>query len=293
MTARTQANANTDEFKAVGIGGYDPTSPLNGGLPQISEWAAIARVGANDWLPTKEYSNVWDFIQNVAINKGSHAMKFGAEFRPIQFPFFQVPFLHGEMNFSAQRNGIAIEPSDKGSPGAHAGTFSGDTGDAFASFLLGSINGGQISTTNFISSTRQAYAFYAQDDWKLTRKLTVQLGVRYELWSPIGEQFARQSNFNFDTLTLYIPKGPNQDAPLPPNFNTPYTFGRHHLPGIVPECEGLLAGMVSQYLIPWDKTDIGPRIGLAYNVREKTVIRAGVRHLLWRRRKAGRQPEPR
>ena len=99
MTARTQANANTDEFKAIGIGGYDPTSTLNGGLPQFG-LGRYSQVGANDWLPTKEYSNVWDFIQNVSITKGSHAMKFGAEFRPIQFPFFQVPFPHGEMNFA-------------------------------------------------------------------------------------------------------------------------------------------------------------------------------------------------
>ena len=84
-----------------------------------------------------------------------------------------------------------------------------NTGDPVASFLLGAINGGQISTTNFISSTKQAFALYAQDDWKLTSKLTVNMGVRYELFSPIGEQFARQSNFVLNNLTLYIPKGPN------------------------------------------------------------------------------------
>src|SRR5207302_9905819 len=99
VTARTQGNSETDEFKAVGIGGYDPTGPLNGGLPQFG-LGRYSQVGANDWLPTKEYSNVWDFIQNVAISKGSHAFKFGAEYRPIKFPFFQVPYPHGEMNLS-------------------------------------------------------------------------------------------------------------------------------------------------------------------------------------------------
>ena len=84
------------------------------------------------------------------------------------------------MNFSSNETALTSNQSDKGSPGAHGGTFSGDTGDAFASFLLGSLNGGQISTTNFISSTRKAWAFYAQDDWKITRKITIQLGVRYE-----------------------------------------------------------------------------------------------------------------
>jgi hypothetical protein len=220
VTARTQGNANTDEFKAVGIAGFDPTTTLNGGLPQFG-LGRYSQVGANDWLPTKEFSNVWDFIQNVSITKGSHAFKFGGEYRPIKFPFFQVPYPHGEMNFS--RNETSY-PSLASSTGKN-GNLSADTGDELASFMLGALNGGQISTTNFISSTRQAYAFYGQDDWKVTPKITIQLGVRYELWSPIGEQFGRQSNFNFDTLTLDIPKGRNQDAALPPNFNTPYTFG--------------------------------------------------------------------
>jgi len=272
VTARTQSNADTDEFKAVGIGGYDPTGPLNGGLPQFG-LGRYSQVGANDWLPTKEYSNVWDFIQNVAINKGSHAFKFGGEYRPIRFPFFQVPYPHGEMNFSNNETALPSNQSDRGAPGAKAGTFSGDTGDPFASFMLGSLNGGQISTTNFISSTLKAWAFYAQDDWKVTPKLTLQLGVRYELWTPIGDQFGRQSNFNYDTLTLDIPKGPNQDAPLPPNFNAPYTFNGITFKALFPSVK-VSRGLVDQYLIPWDKLDIGPRIGLAWNVRPKTVIRA-------------------
>jgi hypothetical protein len=272
VTARTQGNADTDEFKAMGIGGYNPTGPLNGGLPQFG-MGRYSQIGANDWLPTKEYSNVWDFIQNVAITKGSHALKFGAEYRPIRFPFFQVPYPHGEMNFNSNETALPSNESNKGAPGSKAGTFSGDTGDPFASFLLGSLNGGQISTTNFISSTRKAWAFYAQDDWKVTRKLTLQLGVRYELWTPIGEQFGRQSNFNYDKLTLDIPKGPNQDEPLPPNFNTPFTFNGITFPALFPSVK-VSRGVVDQYLIPWDKYDIGPRIGLAWNVRNKTVIRA-------------------
>src|SRR5262249_55959604 len=145
-------------------------------------------------------------------------------------------------------------------------------GDGIASFLLGTIDTGQISTTNFISSTRKAWAFYAQDDWKVTPRLTVQLGVRYELWSPIGEQFARQSNFNYDKLTLDVPKGPNQDEALPPNFNTPYTVNGITFPALFPSVK-VSRGLVDQYLIPWDKYDIGPRIGFAWNIRSKTVIR--------------------
>ncbi len=268
VTARTQANSDVDAFKLAGIGGYNPTGPLNGGLPQIhfndsTGSQRYRQVGANDWLPTKEYNNVWDFIQNVAITKGTHSMKFGAEFRPIQFPFFQVPYPHGEMNFSA---------NDTAFPSTTGALTNANTGDPVASFLLGSIGGGQISTTNFISSTKKAYAFYAQDDWKVTPKLTLNLGLRYELFSPIGERFARQSNFVFQDLTLYIPAGPNQNDPLPPNFSQDATINGITYKALFPQVK-VDRGSVDQYLIPWDKFDFGPRVGFAYNIREKTVIR--------------------
>ncbi len=106
VTARTQANANSDEFKAVGIGGYDPTTTLNGGIPQIG-LGRYSQVGANDWLPTKEYNNEWDLIDNLSLTKGNHSFKFGAEFRELHFPFFQVPYPHGEMNFAPHRDGVS------------------------------------------------------------------------------------------------------------------------------------------------------------------------------------------
>jgi len=262
VTSRVQtANANTDEFKAFGIAGYDPTGPLNGGLPQITfgtqsqtqyPGQTYSQIGANDWLPSKEYSNVWDFIQNLAVTKGAHALKFGAEVRQIRFPFFQVPYPHGEMYFTQNETANPLLPLNNTT-----------SGDQMASFLLGDINWGEISTSNFISSQKWGYSFYGQDDWKVTPNLTFSLGLRYELFSPINEGFGRQSNLNFNTLTLDIPKGPDQNAPLPPNFATAF-------PNVT-----VSRGQVSSYLIPWDKLDFAPRIGIAYNLRSKTVIRLG------------------
>jgi hypothetical protein len=268
VTARTQANANSDLFKEFGIQGYDPTTTLNGGLPQFG-LGRYSQVGANDWLPTKEYNNEWDLIDNVSVTKGNHGMKFGAEFRELHFPFFQVPYPHGEMNFS--RNETSY-PSNNNDVGGANGTFTADTGDELASFLLGSLTGGQISTTNFISSTKKAIAFYGTDTWKATPKLTLNLGVRYELFSPIGEQFARQSNFVLEDMTLYIPAGPNSNTPLPPNFNTPATINGIQFPALFPHVK-VSRNQVGPYMIPWDKADIGPRLGFAYNIRQKTVLR--------------------
>jgi len=250
VTERVQANSDKDLFKEFGIKGYNPTGPLNGGLPQtgIQDYTTI---GAGNWLPTKEYNNVWDFVQNVSINKGKHSFKVGAEFRPIKFPFFQVPSPHGQYDFNRNRNN---NPED---------AFSARTGDGMAAFLLGYPSTAQISTTNFISSEKVAWGFYAQDDWRVTSKLTLNIGMRYELFSPISERFARQSNFDFANLTLFIPKGKDQDAPLPPNFATAF-------PNVK-----VVRGTVDKYMIPWDKTDWSPRIGIAYSVLPKTVLRVG------------------
>ncbi len=260
VTSRIGGNPDVDVFAQMGIGGYNPTTATahNGGLPQISFTNGYAQTGANDWIPTKEYNNVWDFIQNVALTKGSHALKFGAEYRPIKFPFFQVPDPHGNIGYS--QNETAFPSTARGTSGVAINTV---TGDPIASALLGQLDSGNISTTNFISSQKSAYAWYAQDDWRVNSKLTVNLGLRYELWSPIDERFGRQANFDLQSLTLYIPKGPNQDAPLPPNFAT--AFPTIHVS----------RGEVPSTLVPWDKWDFGPRLGIAYQIMPKTVLRIG------------------
>lgn len=269
VTSRLQANATVNAYDEAGIGGYNPTTAAtdNGGLPQFG-LGRYSQVGANDWLPTKEFSNEWDFIENLSVTKGAHSMKFGAEFRPFHFPFFQVPYPHGEMNFARTETAYPSNLKDSGTNG----TFSSDTGDEMAGFLLGAIDNGQVSTTNLVSSTKQAYAFYGLDTWKTTPKLTLTLGLRYELFSPIGEQFARQSNYVLQDNTLYIPYGPNQNAPLPPNFNAPASVNGVLFPALFPGTN-VSRGQVGPYLIPWDKLDFSPRMGFAYNVRPKTVIR--------------------
>ncbi len=259
VTSRLGANPTTDLFKQFGIGGYDPThcSSEQRRPPAIS-FSAYQQTGANDWIPTKEYNNVWDFIQNVGMSTRFALAEGWCGIPSGKFPFFQVPDPHGNIGYST--NQTAYPSSAKGSTGS---TFDSITGDAVASALLGQIDSGNISTTNFVSSQKVAYAGYLQDDWKVTPKLTLNLGLRYELWSPIDEGFGRQANFDLQTQTLYIPKGPNQNDPLPPNFATAFPTIK------------VVRGTVPSTLIPWDKFDFGPRLGVAYQVRSNTVLRLG------------------
>src|SRR5205823_4448278 len=120
VTARLQPNADVDAFAVAGIGGYNPTmaAASNGGIPQIQFQRGgnqtYSQIGTNDWLPTKEYSNEWDFIENLSLTKGVHSVKFGAEFRPFHFPFFQVPYPHGEMNFTRNETAFPSQAKDSG-----------------------------------------------------------------------------------------------------------------------------------------------------------------------------------
>ncbi len=83
----------------------------------------------------------------------------------MKFPFFQVPDPHGNLGFS---NNETAFPS--GNNASNGSSISSLTGDAMASALLGVVDSGAISTTNFVSSQKVAYAGYAQDDWKVSSK---------------------------------------------------------------------------------------------------------------------------
>ena len=252
VTTRVQSNADADSFSSLGFGGLNPFTTNNGGMMRLGP-NGYSTVGGSEWLPTQEYNNVWDFIQNVSWNKGSHAIKFGAEYRPIGFPFFQVPSPRGRMDFRrADSDQIGIT----------------DTGDGMASWLLGEVGWARITTANFISSFKDAYSFFVQDDWKVSSKLTINLGVRYEITTPIGEKFGRQAHLDVfgadhNVPTLVIPEGKDSETPLPPNFATDY-------PTVAVE-----RGVASTYLTEWDRTNFAPRIGFAYEMLPGTVLRAG------------------
>jgi len=99
-------NYQADAYKTFGIGGFDPFESngqlSNGGIPNLT-LQNYTTVGGPTYSPTIEFSNVWDFIQNVSVNRGPHSLKFGAEFRPIQFPFFQTQYLTGNLVFNKDR----------------------------------------------------------------------------------------------------------------------------------------------------------------------------------------------
>jgi hypothetical protein len=126
-----------------------------------------------------------------------------------------------------------------------------------ADFLLGITSSAQLSTT-FQGDLRYHYAgVYVQDDWKLTPRLTLNLGLRYEVFTHPYERDDRQGNFLLDQRKLIYP-GNARPASFPPELVTD-----------VP------AGLSRRGLLELDKDNLAPRLGLAYRLADPTVLRAG------------------
>ena len=217
-----------------------------GGLPAIYFGDGTAGIGASQFLPANERQHSFVFSDNLTWIHGRHAAKFGAELRFEQFTILEPAAARGEMDFGG---GFLIN-DNYADPGTG--------GEAFATFMQGISDGGTItSVTPNIDYRRQIYAVYALDDFKVTPKLTLNLGLRYELFSTIKEANDQQATFDFNSLSLIVPRG--QNAQLTPTLAT----------------ELNLQNNGSRGLIHPDLNNFAPRIGLSYQITDKLVLRTG------------------
>jgi len=241
---RLQFNANVNESAQIGIPGV-PFSTNNGGLPQFGV-SGLSSFGSAEYQPTVEKQALEQLIESLTIIHGRNTIKVGAELKPrVNFTILQPPVPRGYFGFSGTYTEQNLESS-------------AISGLGVADFLLGAVSGGaQISS--FINDEFQqpGQFYYVQDDIKVNRKLTLNLGLRYEFVIHAKERYNAEANFNVATNTLQI-AGNRQDA-LPPNFfpEVPVTRG------------------APSSLVPNQKHDFAPRIGIAYNLFQKTVLRAG------------------
>jgi len=109
--------------------------------------------------------NAWGIADTLSWSKGHHFMKFGVDLRGNQLNTRPLGNLAGTFNFTAAQTGI---------PGVNL------VGHSFASFLLGGVQSANVGVPLGLGGRTAYYAGYAQDDFKMTPKLTLQLGLRYE-----------------------------------------------------------------------------------------------------------------
>jgi len=197
--------------------------------------------------------------------KGSHQIKFGGEFRfePENRAGVSPTNSSTPLSFSAPTS-YTVGPLSNAAPAP--------IGQALASFLYG-IVGGSItvpSTADFAESDK-SFAFFVQDDWKVTRKLNINVGLRYEFQTPLTERYNRSVR-GFDTSAT-LPFAAQAQAAYALNPTPEVSAGQ-----FLPRGGLTFAGVNGQSrgLYNPEKTEFMPRVGFAYSLSPRTVIRGGV-----------------
>lgn len=223
-------------------------------FPRIGP-SGFVSLGGND----HRYStfNTYTLLSNVSKTMGNHSLKAGWEGRMIRVNVWEARSA-GTFNFS---QGFTQGPNPN--------TASATAGNSIASLLLGTGTTGNVLIRNWKNVASQSFyhAFYLQDDWRITKKLTLNLGLRYEVDLPRTERYDR-----FNWLDPY--------AVSPLSGKVP-GFGQIY--GGV-KFVGVDGNPRTQF--NKDLNNFGPRIGLAYQVDSKTVVRAAYGHFFGPSRQA-------
>jgi hypothetical protein len=215
----------------VGIHGINnPNIAYTDGLPQIGI-SGFSGIGEVSFLPFISVINTFQYIDNLIQVKGSHTLKYGLDVRRRQFNFYQPPAQRGNFSFTGVFTNNPAAPANSGS--------------GYADFLLGvpQSSSQEVKVNANTGQRSTEWSFYVADTWRLTPRLTMDMGLRYELTTPRTEVADRQSNFDPS-----VPGGAFRVAsPSAP---------------------------CGRALRCTDRTGFAPRLGLAYKLNNKTVVRS-------------------
>lgn len=261
----TQPNAtNLGLAASLGLGGISE-SALNGGLPNTYFSGQISGFGAPNYYPSDEHENVWQALDNVTFSLGNHSLRTGVSIQRIRFSTLQPPQGHGDYNYTGSYSSAYTVPN---------------TGFSVADFLSDNQNNNALTSTNVVDDVRWDRSAYIQDDWKLSPRLTINLGLRLENQTPYFERHGNQANFyptegvsfnptvgqqgQSSSAGVYVLPEKSRGTPLPATFTSQLA-----------EDNITVSYSANKYLLNYQVLDWGPRIGLSYKLDENSVIRAG------------------
>jgi hypothetical protein len=223
-----------------------PTGQSSDGFPAItfSSPDQINTEGGYAW--NTKCSNSYNITDNLMWLKGKHSFTFGGQGVRLEYNYIKVATNSGPMGFT-------FSPTQTGSFSS-GNTISSSSGSAFASYMLGAVSASSV-TANYpeTGSRYNDWSMWVQDDFKVTPRLTLNIGLRWDIFPSYSEVH-------------------NQYTFLNPTASNPITGNLGTLEFAGPGTPGINSG--------WTRTptwfkDFGPHVGLAYSINAKTVIRAG------------------
>ena len=192
-----------------------------GGVPGLTNFSISGTIGLGDGNGNiKKVNNIWQIDQAFTWVKSSHELTFGFNFMSTRFAFNSPPHPNGTYTFNGSYTGYGL-----------------------ADFLYGRPISSQLDVTQYFDLIRFRPTAYMQDNWRITQKLTLNLGLRNEMVTPWRERHNRIAVFDPTNGGDLVPVG---------------TAGHP-----------LLTATDGRY------TNLAPRVGFAYSIDQKTVVRAG------------------
>jgi Carboxypeptidase regulatory-like domain/TonB dependent receptor len=202
-----------------------PTDPaICGGLPVFNfPGGTLERIGRTTSQPQFQTPRSLNVRESFAWNHKAHAFKFGGELLNVETGIRDVSSLLGQFNFTGRFTGV-----------------NGVWANSIADLLLGFPSQYQQDSNTVFNIFQHMYFVFVQDDWKVSRKLTLNLGLRYEFATPPRERDFKWANFDAASGKFITAKS---------------------------------GSLQQEALINPDRNDFAPRFGFAYSATPKTVIR--------------------
>jgi len=201
-----------------------PNTRYSVGLPPIGI-NGFSALGSSYWRPQEQVSQVYQLMDNLSYLKGRHSLKFGYQYYRLNSSFLDIQAPQGALGAT--------------------GIYSNTNGFGLSDFLMGDMSWARYTTPTVPHTFRPGHSLYGQDDWRINSKLTLNLGIRYELYAPLLEHDNAVANFS------------------PANG------------GEIVSASKNATGWESRSLIHPDRNNFAPRVGFAYQAMNKTVLRGG------------------
>ncbi len=212
-----QLNYGTNLAQKFGMPNVNNYDHFNSGLPPVNLTGYVS-LGDADQIPIIDINNVFQYAGSVTYTRGRSTWKLGTGFIRRQLNYYQAVMGQGEFTFSFGSPLLNLQNFLQGTPSTIA-------------------RQNQLYT-NYMRTT-EPHA-YVQDDFRLTPTLTLNLGLRWDYFSPITNPTYQRSNFDLDTLQVVVASKNNPTAGVQPDWK-----------------------------------DWGPRFGFAQSLRHNMVVRGG------------------